>query len=297
MGESSVQATDGDGREVVLVTGASRGFGLGIVEALAAAGYRVVASMREPDERNARIAVALRADGIDVVELDVCRAASVEAGVAETLRLAGRVDVLVSNAGQGIWGPLEAATADELRAQLELAVIGPHALVRSLLPGMRERGRGLLVHVSSVAGRLAVPGFGAYCVAKWALEAMAEVFRYELVRFGIESVTIEPGGYATDFHHSSLQRLGAEPVPEYAFLRLAQEERRRRATYGEPAEVVDAVLRVIATTPGERPARVPVGTGLPEELATLNAVQERITHRLLESFRCTDLFPGAPERA
>jgi len=280
-----------DDRDVVLVTGASRGFGLGIVEALAGADYRVVASMREPDGRNAQIANTLRADGADVIELDVGRTESVEAGVAETLRIAGRVDVLVNNAGQGIWGPLEGATEEELRAQLEVTVIGPHTLVRCLLPSMRQRGHGLLVHVSSIAGRLAVPGFGAYCVAKWALEAMAEVFRYELARFGIESVTIEPGAYATDFHTSSLQRLAAEPLPEYEFLRRAQAGRRRRTTFGDPADVVDAVLRVIAMSPGSRPARVPVGAGLTAELAKLNDVQEEITHELLKSFRSVDLLP------
>src|SRR5918996_991086 len=276
--------------EVVLVTGASRGFGARLVEALRERGYRAVAGVRDVDGRNREAADALRARGVDVVELDVALPESIPAAVDEVIRRNGRVDVLVNNAGYGTWAPVEVATSSELRAQLETTVIGPHALMRALLPDMRERGRGLLVHVSSTAGRLAVPGFAPYCVAKWALDAMAEVLRYELAGFGVDSVIVEPGAYATDFHGSSLQTVAPERVGTYEFLREAQEGRWRGASPGDPAEVVEAIVRLIETPTGQRPARVPVGAGLAQALTALNDEQARVTRELLESFQCRDLL-------
>lgn len=279
-----------DDREVVLVTGASRGFGLELVKGLQPAGCRPIATMRDVAGRNREPARALTALGIDVVELDVTRAPSIETAVTEVLSRAGRVDVLVSNAGSGIWGPVEVGTTAELRSQLETTIVGPRMLIAAIVPGMRERGSGLLVHVSSVAGRLAVPGFGLYSVAKWGLEAMAEVLRYELAPFGIDSVIVEPGAHDTDFHGSSMQTTTGDGLEPYEFLRRAEDGRRGRTTPGEPGAVVDAIVRLIRTRVGERPLRLPVGTGLTEELTSLNREQARITAKLLEGYRCPDLL-------
>jgi NAD(P)-dependent dehydrogenase (short-subunit alcohol dehydrogenase family) len=276
--------------DVVLVTGASRGFGALLVVALLERGYRPFASMRDVGGRNRGTAEALRARGVDVVELDVTVEESINAGVADVLGRAGRVDVLVNNAGYGTWTPIELGTTSELRAQLETALVGPHLLVQALLPGMRERGHGLLVHVSSIAGRLAVPGFGLYCAAKWALEAMAEALRYELAPFGVDSVIVEPGPYATDFHGSSLQSIAADGIGPYELLRQAQEGRRQRGSPGNPTEVVEAILQLVELPTGERPARLPVGAGLTQELIALNREQARITRQLLDGFRYPDLL-------
>jgi NAD(P)-dependent dehydrogenase (short-subunit alcohol dehydrogenase family) len=278
------------GGDVVLVTGASRGFGAGLVLALRDRGYRPFASMRDVGGANREAAEALRGQGVDIVELDVSSDESIDAGAADVLERAGGVDVLVNNAGYGAWAPVEAAASAELRAQLETMVIGPQRLAQALLPGMRERRRGLLVHVSSIAGRLAVPGFGLYCAAKWALEAMAEALRYELAPFGVDSVLVEPGPYATDFHGSSLRMIAADRLGPYDFLLRSQEGRWRRASPGDPAEVVDAVLRLIETPTGQRPVRVPVGPGLAGELTDLNLEQARLTRLLLDSFECPELL-------
>jgi NAD(P)-dependent dehydrogenase (short-subunit alcohol dehydrogenase family) len=266
--------------KTILVTGASTGIGRALCPALQKAGHRPVASMRDVGGRNAAHAAALRDAGIDVVEIDVADDGSVARGVAE----AEPVDVLVNNAGFGLSGPMEAATIEDLKHLYETNVFGAHRTVRAVLPGMRERGEGLLVHLSSGAGRLAFPGSGAYCSSKWALEAMAETLRYELAPFGVDSVIVEPGLYDTDFHDRSLQRVSdAERLAAYAYLGDAQRRRIEALPLGDAREVVDAIVALIDKPRGQRPTRTivrPEGPGLLQEL---NEVQSRTIRPTVET--------------
>lgn len=274
---------------VVLVTGASAGFGRLLVGALpgAALGYRYVpvASMRDVAGRNAPVATELREGGIDVVEIDVTDDASVERGVAETLDRHGRIDVLVNNAGFGLTGPLEAATVDDLRSVFETNVFGTHRMVRAALPSMREREAGLLVHVSSGAGRLAFPSSGAYCSTKWALEAMGETLRYELAPLGIDSVLVEPGRYETDFHTRSLSRVSdIDRAAAYPFVDEGIHRRNEVLKAGDASEVVDVIVGLIDTPRGERPTRTFVQPGGRDVLAELNAMQSQLAEGVLSLF-------------
>jgi NAD(P)-dependent dehydrogenase (short-subunit alcohol dehydrogenase family) len=195
----------------ILITGASTGFGYKLARGLREAGERPIASMRDPAVKNAPAARELAAAGIDVVAIDVTRDDSVEDGVADTLQRTGRIDVLVNNAGYGLMGPMEAATVEDLKEQFETNLFGAHRMIRAVLPHMRARGDGLLIHLSSGAGRFALPAGGVYCASKWALEAMGECLRYELAPLGIDSTIVEPGPYATDFATRSLRfRRGAD---------------------------------------------------------------------------------------
>ena len=176
----------------VLITGCSTG-GIGHAAAgqLAAKGYNVFATVRNA----AKAGDLAAADNVTVLELDVREQASVDAALAQ----AGDVDVLVNNAGFEVWGPLEETTVDDLKDQFETNVYGPFRLILGVLPGMRKQGSGVIVNVSSVAGRVAAPLNGLYSASKWALEALSESLKYEIGHFGIRIHIVEPGGVETPF--------------------------------------------------------------------------------------------------
>lgn len=185
----------------ILITGCSSGFGLDAARTLASKGHHVYASMRAVDGRNAPSARELRdyaqAQGvsISVHDMDVTSDSSVSSAVAD---MEG-VDVLINNAGYGYGGPVESFEGDEILAQLDLNIVGAARVANAVLPGMRARGDGLIIQVSSTAGRGAFPGFGVYHASKWGLEGMSEAMRYELAPLGIDVAIVEPGPFATSF--------------------------------------------------------------------------------------------------
>ena len=187
------------GRGVALVTGASSGFGLLSSVELARRGFSVVATMRDlgRDDR-LRAAAAEARVSLEIAELDVTRADSIARAVADVEARAGRVDVLVNNAGYGIGGSVEDLSLVELREQFETNFFGLVALTKAVLPGMRERRHGRIVNVSSVNGRVAVPGLGAYCASKFAVEGFSESLRHELLPFDVYVALVEPGTFRTD---------------------------------------------------------------------------------------------------
>ncbi len=186
-------------KQTVLITGASRGIGRATAELLAEKGYRVLATMRNPDSGRA-LAEGARAKGwdLDILSLDVRDDASVRAAVAQ----AGEIDVLVNNAGFEVWGALEEMAVADLADQFETNVYGPFRLINAVLPEMRKRGRGVVINVSSVAGRVAAPLNGLYAASKYALEALSESLHYEVGHFGIRVHLVEPGGVETGFADS-----------------------------------------------------------------------------------------------
>jgi NAD(P)-dependent dehydrogenase (short-subunit alcohol dehydrogenase family) len=166
----------------VLVTGAARAIGAATAQVLTERGFEVIATARRP-ELLADVPAALR------LPLDVTDDESVRACMAE----AGPVDVLVNNAAISEQGPLERYPIDRFRAVLETNVVGALRMVQAVVPGMRDRGSGTIVNVSSVNGRVASPLGGAYAASKFALEAMSEALHFELGHFGIRVVVVEPG--------------------------------------------------------------------------------------------------------
>jgi len=172
----------------VLITGCSSGVGHALAATLTARGYEVVATARKV-EALADLDVAQR------LALDVTSDASVEAAVAA----AGRVDVLVNNAGIGLWGPVEAVSIETARKLFETNVFGPMRVQKAVLPQMRERREGVIVQVSSVAGRSVGPLVGHYAASKHALEAYSAALRVEVAGFGIKVVNVELGAVESDF--------------------------------------------------------------------------------------------------
>lgn len=272
--------------DAVLVTGASSGIGRATVALLAARGFRVFASARRPDSVR-ELEAAGREQGFEVVALDVDDDASVARAVAEVEARAGSLDVLVNNAGYGLLAPVEAVTPEALRAQLETNVVGAHRMVRAVLPGMRARRRGTIVQISSVAGRVAMPLYGAYAASKFALEALSDALRLEVAPFGIRVVLIEPGPIRTEFSTAVQRASGAlleseraEPYRAVIERVAAARERSRKAAGREPDAVARVIARAIASrAPAPRYAITPIAKVTPGLRAWL---PDRVFDRLLQ---------------
>jgi len=183
-------------QQTVVITGASSGIGKASAKLLAEKGYRVFGTARRPEVAS-DLADEAKSKGLDLtlLKMDVRDDASVKAGL-DTI---GEVDILVNNAGFEVFGPLEEMTVTDLEDQFQTNVSGPFRLITSVLPGMRQRGSGVIVNVSSVAGVVAAPLTGLYSSSKWALEALSESLHYEVGHFGIRVHLIEPGGVETPF--------------------------------------------------------------------------------------------------
>jgi NAD(P)-dependent dehydrogenase (short-subunit alcohol dehydrogenase family) len=257
--------------EKVLITGCSSGFGELTASTMANAGATVVATMRDPEDRNAEPAERLRRaaeagpGSLQVLELDVTDDASVEAAVARAEQLTGGLDVVVNNAGIGGGGHVEGYTVDQFKAMFEVNLFGVQRVNRAALPAMRERGSGLLVHVSSILGRVIMPFCGPYNPTKYALEALAESYRYELAGTGVDSVIVEPGGFATDMGSRVMMPEDEERVASYG--ELAELPKKMWGSFVEtlqgengpaPQLVADAILELVRTPAGRRPLRTVV---------------------------------------
>jgi NAD(P)-dependent dehydrogenase (short-subunit alcohol dehydrogenase family) len=214
--------------------------------------------MRTPSKGD-DLAAAAKASGWDltIVPLDVRDDSSVQAALAK----AGDIDVLVNNAGFEVWGPIEEMTVDDLKDQFETNVYGPFRLITALLPVMRQRGGGIIVNVSSVAGRVGAPLNGLYASSKFALEALSESIHYEAGHFGVRCHIIEPGGVETPFPDNR-RLVGAAAGDEgspYRELITEWEAATQRLAGGvraQPEEVASAILEAIET--GDK-LRYPVG--------------------------------------
>jgi NAD(P)-dependent dehydrogenase (short-subunit alcohol dehydrogenase family) len=189
---------------VWLITGTSSGFGRRLALAAFERGDAVVATARRP-ETLADLAAAVP-DRVHTVALDVTDGDQIAAAVASALDRFGRVDVLVNNAGHGSVGAIEEIEPDHLRSLMETMFFGPMALTKAVLPHMRERGSGAIVQMSSMGGQLAPPGFGAYCSAKWALEAASEALGAEVRPLGLRVLIVEPGSFRTEFGGARLHQ-------------------------------------------------------------------------------------------
>lgn len=187
----------------ILITGASRGIGFLTARHLAEEGHTVFAGMREPNARNAQVAADLVRFGEDakghitLLPLDVTNEIEVDTAANTTLA-DGPLDVLINNAGIMPVGLTEAFTLDQARSCFDVNLFGAMAMTRAVLPSMRQQKSGLIINLSSSAGRLSIPYFGLYCASKWALETWVETLNYELEPYGVESVLIEPSGHGTD---------------------------------------------------------------------------------------------------
>ena len=271
--------------QIIMVTGASSGFGRLIAVKLLGQGHTVVASMRGTADKNKTAADGLQDAGAKVVEIDVTREESVNQGIADAIQAVGRLDVVVNNAGVGVLGLQESFTPEDWQKIFDVNLFGVQRVYRAVLPHLRDRQSGLLIHVTSLLGRFTIPFYGPYNASKWALEALTENYRVELSGLGIDVCLVEPGGFPTTFHDNLVKPSDASRDAGYGELARAPEmsvASFRKALQANPAQdpqiVADAVAALVDTPPGRRPFRTVVDKmGMGDALQSYNEQQEQIT--------------------
>jgi NAD(P)-dependent dehydrogenase (short-subunit alcohol dehydrogenase family) len=243
----------------VLITGASRGIGRGIAEELAARGHEVIATARD---------VSMLADlpAVARLQLDVTDESSVSAAVAA----AGPIDALVSNAGATVRAPMETVPVVEVQRLFELNTFGALRVAQTVMPGMRERGTGKLIFISSIQGRVAIPLIGPYAASKWALEAIAETLAIEAAHFGISVHLLEPGAVTSGGAERAKVFLD-DSNPYRPLLDQLQGFRSDPVTVQEVAGAVTSALE-----DSHSPLRIPVGAAATRVLAARKEAPEDV---------------------
>ncbi|ADG10271.1 KR domain-containing protein [Caulobacter segnis] len=227
-----------------MITGVSGGLGREIARAALERGDVVVGTVRRPEAVAAFEALAPgRAHG---VVMDVTDTAAIATAVAKAERATGTIDVLVNNAGYGLVGAVEEASLDEVRAQFEVNVFGPLAVLKAVLPAMRARRAGRIINITSVSGLAVWAGTGVYCASKWALEGLTQTLAQEVAELGILVVNVAPGGLRTDFATGS-KVIVADKLSDYDG--LARDAERIMADHagqepGDPAKAARAILTI-----------------------------------------------------
>jgi NAD(P)-dependent dehydrogenase (short-subunit alcohol dehydrogenase family) len=290
---------------VILITGASSGFGALTARRLAEAGHRVYATMRETTGRNAKQVEAVRQfaseKSVDLraAELDVSSQDSADRAVRHILEEAGRLDVVIHNAGHMVYGPAEAFTPEQLVELYDINVISTQRVNRAVLPAMRKQGQGLVLWVGSTSTRGGTPPYLApYFAAKAGMDAMAVSYAGELARWNIETSIIVPGAYTSGTNHfahagrplddARAQEYGTGPTST-----LADEIKQGFAKTAVPdadvVEVANAIVRVIDTPFGKRPFRVHVDPA-DDGAEIVNGVADRVRRELLRNMGLSDLL-------
>jgi NAD(P)-dependent dehydrogenase (short-subunit alcohol dehydrogenase family) len=292
-------------KQIVLITGASSGFGALTARALATAGHTVYASMRETEGRNAAQVEAAREfaneNKVDLrtIELDVASQESVDPAIQEIVRDNGRIDVLIHNAGHMVFGPAEAFTPEQLAELYDVNVLSTQRVNRAALPLLRKQRRGLVVWVSSSSAAGGTPPYLApYFAAKAGMDAMAVVYARELTRWGIETSIIVPGAFTGGTNHfahagSPADEARAAEYEAGPYAGFADQVRTGFASI-VPADanvsaVAAAIVRLVDTPFGKRPFRVHIDP-TEDGAEVVNAVSDRVRAELLRRIGLGDLL-------
>lgn len=291
--------------KVIIVTGASSGFGALASRALAQAGHTVYAGMRATEGRNAPQVAVLKAYATEhevdlrAVELDVQSDASVEAGVAQVIAECGRLDVIIHNAGHMSFGPAEAFTPAQFAELYDINVLSTQRVNRAALPQLRKQGRGLVVWVSSSSTRGGTPPYlSPYFAAKAAMDALAVSYAGELARWGIETSIIVPGAFTSGTNHFAHSGKPADEaraaeyengpgadIPEVAMKGLAALE----PADADVADVARAIVEVVDTEHGRRPFRVHIDPS-EDGAEIVNAMADRVRAEMFRRIGLEDLL-------
>ncbi|MEV4221921.1 SDR family NAD(P)-dependent oxidoreductase [Nonomuraea sp. NPDC049725] len=274
-----------------IITGASRGFGRALAEAALKAGDRVVAAVRRPG--SVADLEAEYPDSCLVAAFDARDVAGAERLVRDGLDRFGQIDVLVNNAGRAVVGAVEEVSDAQLRELMDLHLFGPAALVRAVLPAMRERGTGTIVQMSSQGGRTSFPGVSAYSASKFALEGWSEALAGEVAPFGVRVMIVEPSRFRTGFNGGDVLEF-AEPSATYRDL-LANVRADMAGTDGrQEGDPVRAAEIIVSLAHGDEvPLRLPLGREAVERIwgAYRRGLDE--VERWAEVARSAD-FEGVP---
>ena len=241
--------------KVIIVTGSSSGIGLESALSLARNGYITYATMRSP-EKDTSIKTAVQKEGLPVrvVQLDVTDDNSVKNAVDHIISEAGRIDVLVNNAGYSLGGALEDLSMEEIKSQYETNLFGLIRVIQAVLPTMRKQRSGRILNISSGTGIFGFPGISAYVSTKFAVEGLSESIAYELEPFGIKVILIEPGFVKTNFEHAMVVAKKAEdPTSPYSeLMQKLMANASELAKNASNAELVANVIVDAASNPNPR---------------------------------------------
>jgi NAD(P)-dependent dehydrogenase (short-subunit alcohol dehydrogenase family) len=276
-------------QRVWMITGASRGIGARIAEAALAHGDAVVATARDAASLEKRFGTQA---GLLALALDVTDEAQAAQATAAALARFGRIDVLVNNAGYGLLGAVEEASADEVRRLYETNVFGLLNVTRAVLPQMRERRSGHVINISSLGGYQSAAGFGVYCSSKFAVEGITEALHAELAPLGIHATVVEPGYFRTEFLEGQSLVTSPRLIADYADSAGAVRQRARQISLnqpGDPARLAQALLALVDAK--QPPLRLPLGTDTLRVIADKHAFVEAETAAWRDMAASTD-FPA-----
>ena len=274
-------------KKVALVTGSSSGIGLETVLALAREGYHTFASMRNT-EKGEELEHAAKKENlpIEIIELDVDKEESIVSAIKKVVAKSERVDVLVNNAGYGQFGCTEDVTVDDFRKQFETNFFSVVKIIQEVAPIMRKQKSGNIINISSVAGRMGLPGSPAYISSKFALEGLGECLRYELGQFGIKTTLIEPGVIKTNFFNS-MKVPESKTDPKYKELteNILAGLKMMVEMGTPPSQVADVVMKAIHDE--EMLPRYVVGT----DAAMFMEAKKMKTDLEFEKYMSKEIFP------
>lgn len=230
--------------KAVLITGCSTGIGRATALRLVAAGHPVYATARRPETLT-----DLETAGCKVLACDVTDEASMRAAVEAVEKSAGAVGALVNNAGYGSEGPVEEVPMEEVRRQFETNVFGLARMCQLVLPGMRRQGFGRIVNISSMGGRMTLPGGGFYHATKYAVEAISDALRFEVRGFGVDVVVIEPGAIKTEFGNTAIDKIDASAASDSPYAKFREVLKDQiRGFYEGPMAALAADADAVAKT-------------------------------------------------
>lgn len=227
--------------KTIFITGASKGFGKIWAEAFLKRGDLVAATAR--DLNHLDDLVEKYGDQVLPIQLDVNNRNADFTAIRQAKDYFGRIDVLINNAGYGLFGAIEETSEQEAQGQINTNVFGLLWVTQAVLPIMREQGHGHIINVSSVLGLVAVPTFGLYNASKYAVEGLSETLAAEVKQFGINVTLLEPNGYSTDWGAASSVRTKA--TPEYDQMKADFQKGLTEDFFGHPAATADAILKLV----------------------------------------------------
>ncbi|XES82281.1 oxidoreductase [Franconibacter pulveris] len=236
--------------KTILITGVSSGFGRALAQEALAAGHKVIGTVRNREAQQAFEALdAQRAFGrlLDVTDVE-----RIDKAVAEISSDFGPVDVLVNNAGYGYEGILEESPLAEMRRQFDVNVFGAVAMIKAVLPGMRERRSGHIINITSMGGFITMPGIAYYCGSKFALEGISETLSKELAPFNIQVTAVAPGSFRTDWAGRSMVR-STRSIPDYDALFDPIRQARKEKSGKQPGDPVKAARAMLALIESQSP--------------------------------------------
>jgi len=274
--------------KIALVTGSSSGIGLETALALARDGYKTFASMRDISKAGELENAAKKENlPIDVIKLDVDKEESIVSAIKKVISEGGRLDVLVNNAGYGQFGCTEDVSIDDFRKQFETNFFSIIRIIQEVSPIMRNQKSGSIINISSVAGRMGLPGSPAYISSKFALEGLGECLRYELGQFGIKTTLIEPGVIKTNFFES-MKIPDSKTDPKYKELtdHILSGLKMMVQMGTPPSQVADVIIKAIHDD--EMLPRYVVGT----DAAMFMEAKKAKTDIEFEKYMSKELFPS-----